>query len=163
MPTSTLIAIGVGAVLVLGLGFMLMRGRFSTPERRADLALQDMASSAGVPKKTTDRSEALSLGHSGDSTQIRGKGVLWLNDTTLGFALSKPVRQFEIPLKEVRSVVASNEFSRIGMTQSSPDVDFLVVNWNDPSGSIVMGFKLDGAESWAAKVGEAAKDRKRHS
>ena len=160
MTNQTLIAIAVGALVIIVLAISLKRGRFATPQRKTKIALQELADSE-VPKGAIAKGPANALGHNGEMSQLRGMGVLWLSDTTLGFVLRRPQRNFNISLADVQSVVASTEFSRIGLTQTSEQVEFLIVSWTDPSGRAVIGFKVADAGRWAEQVNDALVQRRR--
>lgn len=163
LPTNTLIAIVVAGLVVIVLALALLRGNFSTPQRRRDRALHELLNSAEVPKKRLAVSSANSLGHSGDMAQLRGAGGLWLGESTLGFVLRKPVRRFDISLHDIHSAVASNEFSRVGLQQTSDKVDFLVIRFSESTGMATIGFRVANAEHWAQAVTEAvaAENRRR--
>ena len=155
LPTNTLIAIAVAGVVVIALAVALLRGNFSTPQRRRDRALHELLNAAEVPKTRLAVSSANSLGHNGDTTQLRGAGGLWLGESILGFVLRKPMRRFDIPLHDIHSAVASNEFSRVGLQQTSDHVDFLVIRYSETTGMATIGFRVANAEQWAQAVTDA--------
>ena len=159
MTIRTVIAIGAGGLVIVSLAILLIRGNFGTPQRKTRLALHELAESE-VPNGAIAKGPANCLGHNSESAQLRGMGVLWLSDSTLGFVLRRPTRHFKIPVSEINSATASTSFSRVGFSQSSSEVEYLIADWTDSFGRNMIGFKLENAEQWASQIDRAVLDHR---
>ena len=143
-------AVALGAVLCV-LGLLVVRGRFGTARRRVVFDLTEVASH-DVPKGAALRRSARCMGHSADRAPVRGTGVLWLTDDTLGFSVREPRTVFTIDLVDVVSVSARQVVRRPGVRAiRSKDRPFVVVEWGTGDGGTAMvSWRLD------PEVGEAS-------
>jgi len=137
-------AVALGAALCV-LALLVLRGRFGNPRRRVVYDLTEMASSNDVPKRAVLRRSARCMGHSADEPPVRGTGVLWLTENTLGFSVREPRSEFTIHLVDVMSVSAKQVVRRPGVRPiRSTTRPFVVVEWVAHDGHPAMvSWRLD--------------------
>lgn len=143
-------AVALGAALCV-LALLVLRGRFGTARRRVVFDLAEIAASNDVPKDAVLRRSARCMGHSADSTPVRGTGVLWLTDDTLGFSVREPRFDFTIDAADIVSVSARQVVRRPGVRAiRSVGRPFVVVEWTTAdAGTAMVSWRLD------PEVGEA--------
>ncbi len=143
-------AVALGAALCV-LALLVLRGRFGTARRRVVFDLTEVASH-DVPRGAVLRRSARCMGHSADRAPVRGTGVLWLTEDTLGFSVREPRSVFAIDLADVESVAARHVVRRPGVRAiRSKDRPFVVVEWRAGDGSTALvSWRLD------PEVGEAS-------
>ena len=142
--------VALGAVLCV-LALLVVRGRFATARRRVVFDLTEVAAH-DVPGAAVLHRSARCLGHSADRASVRGTGVLWLTEDTLGFSVRAPRHLFTIDLVDVVSVSTRQVVRRPGVRAiRSKDRPFVVVEWaTGDGGTAMVSWRLD------PEVGEAS-------
>lgn len=160
MSALTILLVGLGVILALLLGVLLVRGRFGTPAEQGTYELNELASSAEVPRRTLRKDPAVCRGRS--DRPLLGAGILWLTDDELGFLLRTPRRRTELSLDSVDSVTVTDRYVRPGLTETSDRTDFLVVTFSasESGGSLEsVCFQLDEPDAWAHAIDRARSAR----
>jgi hypothetical protein len=147
-----LLAMAAGVIAVdLSLG--VIRGRFGSPQRRANLELIGLAGSRAVPKSARRRARAMCHGHTADELPVvLGAGVLWLEDDRLGFLVRRPRRRMEIDLTVVQRAYVSHFYKRTGFPPVRSKTPMLVVEWSTTKGTAVIAWQIENAAAWVDQM-----------
>lgn len=96
------------------------------------------------------------LGHDrAGALQLRGTGWLVLTGDALIFALGRPAREIEIPVRAITMVEARRRFTRKGFARGTLANRMLVVEVQDET-AWKIGFETREAEKWESAVRQAA-------
>jgi hypothetical protein len=140
------------AVVTIDLSLGVVRGRFGTVQRRANLELVELSGSREVPGSALRRARAVCRGHTGDLPAVLGTGVLWLEPERLGFLVRRPRRRMEIELTAVRRAYAAWTYHRPGFRPVRAKTPMLVVEWSTPRGSTKVAWRVNDAVRWARDI-----------
>jgi hypothetical protein len=142
----------LGGFVAVVLSVLLLRGRFGTTQEQGDYTLREMLSADEIPAAATRKSVGNCRGHSLQSRQVLGAGVLWATDDEVGFLLRNARRQFRIKRSTIAAATVSSSFSRTGIEETSDRDEFLIVDWyaGDDLSQIV--FQLTEPAPWAEEL-----------